>query len=263
MLRQTFCHIPGIGETTEVALWKNGCTDWNLALEAFADHSFGTADRRMVQQYLKGSKYALDSKDHQFFARGLRLKEAWRAYGDFQDACVYLDIETDGGSSGSSITMIGLYDGSDFTCLRRGEDLENFRDIITRYSMMVTFFGAGFDIPMLQKRFPDVRFDQIHMDLCPTLKRLGYRGGLKRIEKELGITRGSESEGLNGMDAIRLWNRFERLGDDAALETLVAYNREDVVNLEWLAKFAFDRLRRETYYAVVGEPSSALALENA
>lgn len=174
------------------------------------------------------------------------MSEAWRAWPEFRSSCVYLDIETNGGQSGDSITTIGLYDGNEFQCLVKGQDLANFRDIISKYSMMVTFFGASFDIPMLQKLFRDVTFDQIHLDLCPTLRRLGLRGGLKKIEKQLGISRVEEAEGLSGLDAIRLWHAYSRRGDEKALETLIAYNREDVINLETLAEYAYNQLREAT-----------------
>ncbi len=142
--------------------------------------------------------------------------------------------------------MVGLYDGKDFQCLVKGDNLENFRDIISNYSMIVTFFGSGFDLPMLTKRFPGLKFDQLHIDLCPTLRRVGIRGGLKKIEKEIGISRGDELEGLNGYDAILLWQRYQRNRDDSALEKLIAYNREDVVNLEKLAEIAFEKLKDHT-----------------
>jgi len=144
------------------------------------------------------------------------------------------------------VTVIGLYDGKEFQCLVKGDNLENFRDIISNYSMVVTFFGSGFDIPVLQKRFPGIQLDQIHLDLCPALKRVGVRGGLKKIEKHLGINRSPETEGLNGYDAILLWRQFERNRNESALERLMAYNREDVVNLERLAEFAYDRLQDDT-----------------
>ena len=83
------------------------------------------------------------------------------------------------------------------------------------------------------------------MDLCHTLKRLGYRGGLKKIEKQLGINRGEDTDGLNGMDAIRLWREYLR-GNEASLDTLIAYNQEDVVNLERLAEIAYSKMERET-----------------
>ena len=109
--------------------------------------------------------------------------------------------------------------------------------------MIVTFFGAGFDIPKLKKAFPEVPFDQIHLDLCYALKRVGYRGGLKKIERQLGIARSGETDGLTGRDAIRLWNEYQS-GRDSSLKLLVDYNREDVVNLERLAQIAYDKLQR-------------------
>jgi uncharacterized protein YprB with RNaseH-like and TPR domain len=45
----------------------------------------------------------------------------------------------------------------------------------------------------------------------------------------LGIARGSA--GLTGWDAPKLWQRYEMLGDQAALQLLLDYNRDDVVNL--------------------------------
>jgi uncharacterized protein YprB with RNaseH-like and TPR domain len=245
VLRQTFVHIPGIGYETEASLWKQGCNSWSHYLDNLDRFSCGNAERESVRKQVNSSIRSLDEGRHQFFASGLGLKEAWRAFHDFRSKTVYLDIETDGGSSGASVTMIGLFDGKDFTCLVRGRDLENFRDIISNYSMIVTFFGASFDLPMLQKRF-GIRFDQIHLDLCPTFRRVGVRGGLKRIEKDLGIQRGAETEGLNGYDAILLWRQYERNADESALERLIAYNREDVVNLEKLAEIAYDRLQEDT-----------------
>jgi uncharacterized protein YprB with RNaseH-like and TPR domain len=247
LLRQTFIHISGIGQETEASLWKQGCNSWSHFLEDCGRFKVGTADRETVRRQIDSSMAALENRRHQFFAGALGLKEAWRAYPDFKDSCVYLDIETDGGQSGSSVTMIGLYDGRDFQCLVRGENLDNFRDIISNYGMVVTFFGSGFDLPMLQKRFLGLRFDQIHIDLCPTLRRVGLRGGLKKIEHGLGIARTPETVGLNGYDAILLWRQYERNRDESALERLIAYNREDVVNLERLSEIAFDMMQDATF----------------
>ena len=246
MLPQTFIHIPGIGSETEASLWKQGCNSWTHYLEDLSRFRVGSVDREFLRKQLHSSVHSLEMKRHQFFTKGLGQKEAWRAYPDFRKSCVYLDIETDGGQSGSSVTMIGLYDGKDFTCLIKGQDLENFRDIISQYNMIVTFFGASFDLPMLRKCFGNLHMDQIHIDLCPTLRRVGLRGGLKSIEKQLGICRSEDTVGLNGYDAILLWRRFERNRDDAALERLIAYNREDVVNLQRLAEVAYEQLQEQT-----------------
>lgn len=245
MLTRTFLHIDGVGATTERSLWSQGCEDWDSYLADPGRFSVGSAGLEAVVKAVKKSKAKLEKREHQFFRRALGLGEAWRAWPEFRDSCVYLDIETDGGSSGSSITTIGMYDGQEYVCLVRGQDLESFRDAISHYGMIVTFFGAGFDLPMLSKRFPDVKFDQIHLDLCPTLRRLGLRGGLKKIEKELGIDRGEDTVGLDGLAAIRLWRAYRLKGDEEALKTLIAYNREDVVNLETLAEYAYKHLRAE------------------
>ncbi len=58
------------------------------------------------------------------------------------------------------------------------------------------------------------------------------KGGLKRIEVLLGIGRNSDI--VDGRMAPRLWQRWEMEGDEGALETLLAYNREDCTNLEIL-----------------------------
>lgn len=250
MLERTFAHIPGIGTHTERALWTAGCRSWADLSEGLDRYSCGTADRKEVADHLERSKAALETGEHQYFARSLGMGEAWRAWPEFRDRCVYLDIETDGGRSGSAITTIGLYDGQEFTGLVRDVDLGNFPDLISRYSMIVTFFGAGFDLPMLQKRFPSLRFDQIHLDLCPTLRKLGLKGGLKSIEKQLGLSRGEDTDGLTGLDAIRLWRQHQR-GHRTALQTLLAYNREDVINLESLSEYAYTRLKRSSFDAAI------------
>ena len=246
MLERTFLHIPGVGAHTERALWAAGCHSWADLANGLDRFSCGTAGRDEVAAHLARSQKALADGHHQYFARSLGMGEAWRAWPDFRDRTVYLDIETDGGRSGSAITTIGLYDGKGFVGLVRDVDMGNFPDIISNYGMIVTFFGAGFDLPMLQKRFTSLRLDQIHLDLCPTLRKLGLRGGLKSIEKQLGLARGEDTDGLTGLDAIRLWRQHQR-GHKTALETLLAYNREDVVNLETLAEYAYTRLKAASF----------------
>lgn len=230
-------------------MWKEGCSCWDDLLQSPTRWSLGTAARASTTLHLQKSRTALQTRDHQFFRKGLGANQAWRAFPDFRDSCVYLDIETDGGASGASVTTIGLYDGKEYRCLVKGEDLESFRDIISHYAMIVTFFGTGFDIPVLEKRFPGIVLDQIHIDLCPALKHVGYRGGLKKIEQQVGITRSPETLGLTGYDAVLLWRRYRNFGDDRALQRLIAYNREDCVNLERLAEVAYEQLKKSAYEA--------------
>src|SRR2546426_536691 len=73
-------------------------------------------------------------------------------------------------------------------------------------------------------------------------RHVGFFGGLKSIEAEMGISRSDETSGLRGSDAIALWHAYQA-GDDDALDLLLTYNLEDAVNLEPLAKFAYETLR--------------------
>ena len=247
MLESTFLQIPGLTVADEAALWKAGCFTWKDLADGLDRFSYGEVQQSVVKRTIDKSYKSLEKRDGAFFKKALGLREAWRAFPEFRDSCVYLDIETDGGRSGSSITTIGMYDGVDFKCLIKGRDLEEFPDIVAKYGLIVTFFGASFDLPMLEKRFFGLKFKQLHIDLCPTLHRLGLKGGLKKIEKQLGIERGDDTDGLGGLDAIRLWRRYSMLGDEQALETLIAYNREDVVNMEYLAGYAYDNLKKQMF----------------
>jgi len=256
VLRRTFLHVAGIGRQTERKLWESGCSSWDDALANPNLFSFGRADRAAVMQALRRSQQALDSREHQFFTRGLGLRDAWRVFPEFRDTILYLDIETDG----PHVTVIGLYDGSSYQALARGVDLGNFADILSRYSVIVTFAGAMFDVPQLKRAFRNLLVDQIHIDLCPTLRDIGVRGGLKKVEKLAGILRPDEVEGLNGYDAVRLWRRWDNLGDEASLRRLIAYNREDVVNLERLMEWAYPQLVEA---AVAGQAGRGKSVQSA
>jgi uncharacterized protein YprB with RNaseH-like and TPR domain len=247
VLESTFLHVPGLGADLERSLWEQGCLSWRDLAEGLDRYSYSPIERAALKRAIDKSFKSLDKRDGSYFRKKLGVRESWRALPEFKDSCLYLDIETDGGSSASSVTMIGMYDGVEFTCLVKGKDLDAFPDIVAKYGLIVTFAGGSFDLPVLQKRFFGLRFNQIHIDLCPTMHRLGLRGGLKSIERQLGVSRCEEAEGMTGRDAIRLWRRYIMLGDDEALEALIKYNREDVVNLEYLAQYAYDNLRKQIF----------------
>jgi hypothetical protein len=55
---------------------------------------------------------------------------------------------------------------------------------------------------------------------------------------------------------VRLWRTW-RQGHSQALERLIAYNREDVLNLQFLAEVAYKGL---THLALTGKPPDSYAL---
>lgn len=244
MLTSTYVHVSGIGGRTERSLWRQGATDWQRFLQDPDRWDLTPTRRAALELGIDRSVRALARGEFQYFAKTLPAEQRWRAFPDFAESAGYLDIETDGGMEGDSITLVGLHAFGRFEVFVKGENLGSFADAVERCSILVTYFGTGFDLPMLRKAFPQLPFDQLHIDLCPTLRRLGHRGGLKRVEEQVGITRSPETVGLSGYDAILLWRRFLR-GSDEALERLVAYNREDCVNLERLMTYAYDRLEQQ------------------
>lgn len=241
MLTATFCHAQSIGASTEQRLWNAGFCDWAAVLGA-EQLPLKESQKRLLLPTVAASQAALERRDSRWFQANLPSRELWRGALAFEERVAYLDIETDGGYSADSITVIGVYDGFDSRIYVKGRDLADFEKDIQDFDLLVTFFGTGFDLPFLRRRFPQLPLDQLHIDLCPALRRLGYTGGLKSIEHQLGIARTDEVEGMSGMDAVYLWSAWTRHRNQAALDRLLAYNRADIENLKLLLNFAYPKL---------------------
>ncbi len=153
----------------------------------------------------------------------------------------YLDIETTGLSKYyHTTTMVGLFKDGVYRAFIAGGNLDELADSLEGTDILVTFNGKLFDVPFLRSKMPDLPIPPVHLDLRFIVRRLGLQGGLKEVEKRLGVRRDSDVEGLDGYDATILWHRYCR-GDDDALELLVRYNMEDTINLRPLL---FETVRR-------------------
>jgi uncharacterized protein YprB with RNaseH-like and TPR domain len=249
MIKNTFCILDGIGEKLERRLWREGTLTWEDFMGGDAPLGMTRERKLFFDECLIRNREALTAGDASFFSNGLRRREHWRIFDSFREDAVCLDIETNGYQPGSGgvVTVVGLYDGYDYTCLVRGDNLsgETLKRELSRYKCLVTFYGAAFDVPFLLRSFGDVMSDIPHFDLCFAAKRLGMKGGLKKLEQELGVIRDESVRGLDGYDAVKLWEYSHR-GSQEALETLVRYNREDTVNLMHIASVFYERLRRST-----------------
>lgn len=241
MLRNTFVHVRGIGYATERKLWSSGVTTWEEFLGRRRRGTVGPFRSSLLEQGLRQSMEELDAGNHRFFRRHLPTREMWRAFGEFKDNIGYLDIETTGTEAASDITLVGLYDGR-VTRQYFDDSLEELPEALDRYQVLVTFNGSTFDLPFLERRFPGLRLHQIHIDLRYVYHRLGMKGGLKAIEKRLRIERSPDTQDVRGWDAIWLWERYQG-GEARALDTLLQYNSEDVVNLKPLLEIAYDALK--------------------
>ena len=239
MLSHTFSHVPGIGPKAENTLWRAGISDWQKFLQT-RDIPMPAAKIPHTQSHLKKSLAALAERDHAFFTEILPPSEHWRLFAEFRNAAAYVDIETTGLSAGGNeITTIALYDGRIIRYYINGHNLAAFPDDIRAYDLIITYNGKCFDIPFMESFF-STGFHQAHIDLRYVLKSIGYTGGLKGCEKQFGLDR-SALDGVDGYFAVLLWQHYQATRQVSALETLLAYNIEDVLNLETLMHEAYNR----------------------
>jgi len=151
----------------------------------------------------------------------------------------YLDIETTGLSrSYNYITVIGVY-----RCQgTNGELIQLVGDEVTRGNLVTalrgvntvyTYNGSRFDLPFIAVSLGiDLEAEFYHHDLMYDCWDNNLYGGFKVVEQRLGIHR--RLRGIDGFEAVQLWWRYLKGGNQNALALLLEYNKEDVVNLKTL-----------------------------
>ncbi len=151
----------------------------------------------------------------------------------------YLDIETTGLSPADCVvTVVGIYvcNGDDTRVIQLvGKDIsaDAIMESLAGVKIIHTYNGSRFDLPFihgcqgidLNRIFP-------HRDLMYDCWSKNLYGGLKAVERQLGIER--RLKDVNGYEAVRLWWKYVDSFDLEALNKLLEYNKEDVVNLRIL-----------------------------
>jgi uncharacterized protein YprB with RNaseH-like and TPR domain len=237
MLTSSFIFLPGVGPATERRWWNEGLLDWDTFLNQASVPGLSAGRKHWYDSQLRAARDLLDHGQFHSVARQLPRREQWRLYDTCRSRTVYLDIETTGSTPGpGDVTVVGLHRNGTTVTLVQDENLtsERIQMELDQGDLLVTFFGSVFDVPYLHATFPTLRFPPLHFDLCFGARRLAMRGGLKHIERELGIDREAAISDLNGFDAVQLWLAWRR-GDAMARETLLTYNRADTENLVTLA----------------------------
>ena len=249
MIRHTFSLLNGIGEKLERRIWKSGVLTWDDFCNCPEIEGISPERKTVYDNQIMQSSLELSFGNAEYFARIMKRKEHWRLYDVFKEKAVCLDIETNGYQPGRGgyVTVVGLYDGTEWRNLIRGENLtvESLNRELAGYKCLVTFYGSAFDIPFLLRSFHGVRFDIPHFDLCFAARSIGINGGLKKLETLFGINRDDTVRGMNGYDAVKLWEQARR-GSAEAKELLLMYNREDTTNLLGLADILYQRMRAST-----------------
>ena len=247
VLTRTFIHLPQVGPERERAFWADGLLCWDDMLSTRDLFDIGPPTSH--EECLVESRSRLAAGDARWFEENLSSKHAWRMAADFDDGRVaYLDIETDG-SPGDHLpegedapggtTVVAVWDGLKARVFLRGLDLHELPAYLAPYKVLCTFNGKFFDIPYLEKRYGKEFFPGAHLDLRPITTAVGLTGGLKKIEKLLGIQRPADIQRYSGYDAVKLWGAY-RAGRPDALEPLARYNLADAVNLQALLRAAYN-----------------------
>src|SRR5215203_5873189 len=165
MLKHTFQHLYGIGEKTEKRLWANGIICWEEFLNTPGRTGLPLWLRDLACRELEHSLAALERHDAQYFSDRLPAAVQWRLYPEFGQRIGYLDIETTGSMvHASALTVIGLYDGVRPQVYVRGKNLVDFVEAIAEFTLLVTYNGKGFDLPVLRRVF-GLPLAHAHVDL--------------------------------------------------------------------------------------------------
>jgi uncharacterized protein YprB with RNaseH-like and TPR domain len=244
MLINSFSHIPGIGPATERKLWNDGIRTWEDAIQQPGSSS---KKNLAIQKGAQESIHHLKTGNAKYFEELLPASQLFRLFPEFRNSCAFLDIETTGLSTASTITTIAIYDGCSVRYYVNGQNLDRFLDDIQKYQVLVTYNGKTFDLPFIQEYF-NCQLTHAHIDLRYILKSLGIKGGLKKCEKAMGIDR-QELDGVDGYFAVLLWKEYQKTNNSKALDTLLAYNIEDVINLETLMIKAYNLKIKETCFS--------------
>ena len=245
MLQNTFVHLPGVGVRTELTLWERGICSWDAFCYAMKPVPFGRKRYYELRGRLEECRERLFARDPAHFANALGPRLLWRLFAEFRDCAAYLDIETTGlGGPYDHITTAALYDGRQVFHYVHGDNLDSFAGDLEKYNLLITYNGSCFDLPFIRNQF-GIAVDHVHIDLRYLLAGLGYRGGLKGCERSLGLDRG-ELNGVDGYFAVLLWHEYTKRRNPRALETLLAYNIADTINLENLMVRSFNMKVSET-----------------
>ena len=244
MLKNTFLHILALGIKTEQRIWSSRIHSWDDLLRGnLKCFSLKRADT--LRRSIEDSKEHLYRGNPNYFGNLLPSNQFWRFFPEFRESTAYLDIETTGLDSwGNEITTIALYDGKFIFTYVQGQNLDDFKKDVKRFKVLVTYNGRCFDVPFIENYF-GIKLNQVHIDLRYLLRSLGYTAGLKGCEKKAGINRG-DLEGIDGYFAVLLWEDYQRKKNRKVLETLLAYNIQDVVNLEYLMVLSYNLKLKET-----------------
>lgn len=247
MIEHTFQMLPSVGAKKEKALWESDILSWDDFLSADSIDCVKPALKERSDPIVMQAAELLKDDDSFALADLIPKSEHWRMFDHFKDDAAYLDIETDGLSRDALVTVVTVHRKDRTYTLTEGFDLdpESLSKALKGSKILVTYNGSCFDVPVLRNSFPEVDLDIPQYDLRFASRKVGFKGGLKPLEIELGIHRSEDILDVDGAMAVHLWHQWKRNGDEDALNILQEYNRADTVNLEYIAGVIYGKLVTE------------------
>lgn len=232
MLRATFQCFTGLGESAECRLWEHGCLGWRDFLNGAGDFLSDKKQQRIKSQIAE-AQIALESGMADWFLNRLKGTAQLRVLNDFAADTLFLDIETTGLRQTDEVTAIATWKNGTANCFVKGFNLPDFLQEAMQARLLVTYNGERFDLPFLRRCF-NINLALPHLDMRMPLSSLGYRGGLKKCEKQLKFRRRFAPD-CDGADAVHLWQQWRSKSDRESLRRLILYNIEDAYSLAWIA----------------------------
>ncbi len=167
----------------------------------------------------------------------------------------FFDIETDGLGDKANVTMIACLIGERLDVFTRDASLDGFLRCIEEAEILVSFNGATFDEPKLLNHFRIPKFARPHLDLRKVCKARGITGGLKQIEKQIGLIRPPDIVAMSGEDADWMWRAWEKDHDETLRTKLLRYCAADVIALRHLAAHLLGEPLTENPWELLSEIS--------
>ena len=236
VLQQYLGHLPHVGAAREKLFRAEGCACWDdvmCAHRPLAGLSLLAWDE--VRRAAEQSAQALARDEVSYFTTRLPSLEHWRVLAQWVDGASFFDIETSGLEADSIVTLVCCFHGGRPLRFLADENLDDFLDLLEQVKLLVSFNGTSFDVPRVLARFHIPELPCPHVDLRWLCHHAGWRGGLKKIERELGLRRPADLEGLGGAEAVWLWQAWSERRDEKARRTLERYCSADTVMLRLLA----------------------------
>jgi len=248
LIQNSFIFLERVKKGIENNLWKQGIDSWDSFLNTNNITGLSQRRKKYYDRKILEARKQLYNFNSSYFKNLLPQSEYYRLYDFFKEDCIFLDIETTGlDPKNDDITVIGLFDGIETKTMIKGINL-NYKELkneLQNYKLIVTFNGSSFDVPFINKIYPNLLPNVPNFDVKSITARLNLKGGLKEIEKKLGIRRNKIIEKFYGGDALTLWKMYRATGDDYYLKLLIEYNEEDIINLKTIAEYCVSKLKEK------------------